>query len=140
MKERGFTLIELLAVIIILAIILAITVPNVTKTLDRANKDMLEDNAKALLSVVKQTYVDYAGSELYLDVENSKLIVNGQDRGELDYNGEMPKYGCVKVDTDGVAYIAVSDGQYCSYKISETDSVQTVDLKQDACLAKLCNS
>ena len=140
MKEKGFTLIELLGVIIILAIILAITVPNVTKTLDRANKDMLEDNAKALLSIVKQTYVDYAGSELYIDVTQPNLIVNGQDRGELDYKGEMPKYGCVKVDADGVAYIAVSDGQYCSYKVTETEGIKTDNLQEDACLAKLCDS
>lgn len=138
MKEKGFTLIELLAVIIILAIILAITIPNVTKTLDRANKDMLQDNAEALLSIVKQTYLDYAGNTLYIDVENPIIEVNGQEIKELEYKGEMPQKGCVKVDSTGVAFIAVSDGQYCAYKIDEETPIQTDEIKPDTCLAKLC--
>ncbi len=140
MKEKGFTLIELLAVIIILAIILGIMIPNVTKTLERANKDTLEENAEALLSVVKQSYLDYAGSEFYINVTDSIMVVDGVAKGELHYKGKMPDSGCVKVSQNGVASIAVSDGKYCAYKITETENIKTEELSTDTCLAKLCNS
>ena len=140
MKEKGFTLMELLAVLIILGIILGITLPKVTQTLERANQDTLKDNAESLLSVAKKTYLDYAGSELYVDVENSILMVDGVSQGELDYNGVLPKSGWVKIGRNGVPCIAVSDGTYCAYKVEEIESIAVVELSPEDCIAKVCQN
>lgn len=140
MNKKGFTLMELLAVLVILGIILGITLPKVTQTLERANQDTLKENADALLSVVKKTYLDYAGSELYFDVENSILMVDGVSQGELDYNGTLPKKGWVKIGRNGVPCMAVSDGTYCAYKVDEIEPIAVVELSQEECIAKVCQN
>ncbi len=53
MNRKGFTLIELLAVIVILAVIMTIAVPNVISTLDRNKKDSYIGDAKKFLSQAK---------------------------------------------------------------------------------------
>ncbi len=131
---------ELLAVLVILGIILGITLPKVTQTLERANQDTLKDNAEALLSVVKKTYLDYAGSELYLDVENPILMIDGVSQGELDYNGTLPKRGWVKIGSNGVSCMAVSDETYCAYKVDEIEPIAVVELSPEDCIAKVCQN
>lgn len=50
-NEKGFTLIELLAVIIILAVIMTVAIPNVIGTLDKNKKDsFLKDARRAITS------------------------------------------------------------------------------------------
>lgn len=131
---------ELLAVLVILGIILAITLPKVTQTLERANQDTLKDNAEALLSVVKKTYLDYAGSELFVDVSNPTLMIDGVSQGELDYNGTLPKLGWVRIGRNGVACMAVSDGTYCAYKVDEIEPITVVELSEEECVAKVCQN
>lgn len=140
MKEKGFTLMELLAVLVILGIILGITLPKVTQTLERANQDTLKENAESLLSVVKKTYLDYAGSELYFDVESPILMIDGVSQGELDYNGSLPKKGWAKVGRNGVACIAVSDGTYCAYKVDEVEPIAVEEISPEDCIAKVCQN
>ncbi len=53
MKKNGFTLVELLAVIVILAIILTIAVPNVISSLDKSKKDTYIADAKKFLSLAE---------------------------------------------------------------------------------------
>lgn len=50
--KKGFTLIELLAVIVILAIILAISVPRISSILDNSRKNSFEASAKLWLKTV----------------------------------------------------------------------------------------
>ena len=50
MKKRGFTLVELLAVIVILAIILVIAVPQIMNTIKDARKGSFESSAKLIAS------------------------------------------------------------------------------------------
>lgn len=52
LNKKGFTLIELLAVIIILALLIAVAVPAVTRYLDGARKDTYVTNAKAAIQAV----------------------------------------------------------------------------------------
>lgn len=53
LNQGAFTLIELLAVIVILAIIMALAVPNVISTLDRNKKETYIGDAKKLLALAK---------------------------------------------------------------------------------------
>lgn len=53
MNKKGFTLIELLGVIIILAIILLIAVPNITSTLERSKRDNIIADATKFVTLVE---------------------------------------------------------------------------------------
>lgn len=66
-RKNGFTLIEVLAVIIMIAILGGIAIPNVISTINagkKAGEDILIKNIK---TAAQQLYeeVEYAGSELY---------------------------------------------------------------------------
>ena len=52
-KKNGFTLVELLAVIVILAVILTIAIPNVISSLDKSRRDTFVDDAKKFLSLAR---------------------------------------------------------------------------------------
>ena len=52
-NNKGFTLIELLAVIVILAILVAVAVPAVTRYLNTARKGTFASNAQAAISVTR---------------------------------------------------------------------------------------
>ena len=56
-NNKGFTLIELLAVILILAILVAVAVPAVTRYLNTARQGTYASNANAALSVVRNDVI-----------------------------------------------------------------------------------
>ncbi len=80
-NKKGFTLIELLAVITLLAVLLAITVPNVMNMIESSKKNAFRDDVKALISVIKtkqiknQSYdvttINVANMETELDIANA---------------------------------------------------------------------
>ena len=55
-KRNGFTLVELLAVIVILAIILVIAVPQIMNTIDGARKASIESSVKMVAAQVENQY------------------------------------------------------------------------------------
>ena len=55
--KKGFTLVELLAVIVILAIILVIAVPQIMKTIDEARKGALGSSAKLIAASAEREYL-----------------------------------------------------------------------------------
>ena len=60
-NKKGFTLIELLAVIVILAILLAVAIPQVTKYITNSKKDSFVTTAKDFVDAVRND----ATSEIY---------------------------------------------------------------------------
>ena len=56
-NKKGFTLVELLAVIVILAIILVIAVPQIMKTIDEARKGALSSSAKLIAASAEREYL-----------------------------------------------------------------------------------
>ena len=107
-KKNGFTLVELLAVIVILAIILVIAVPQIMNTIKDARKGSFESSAKLIASnaetywLTKQTLgetsitapactsiatlgADYGTCTITFD-SNGKATVNlaGADDGKFD--------------------------------------------------------
>ncbi len=56
-NRKGFTLIELLAVIVILAILVMVAIPAVTKYLNAARQGTFADNAQAAISAVRNDVI-----------------------------------------------------------------------------------
>ena len=56
-NRKGFTLIELLAVIVILAILVMVAIPAVTKYLNQARQGTFVDNAKSAISAVRNDVI-----------------------------------------------------------------------------------
>lgn len=90
MNKKGFTLIELLGVIIILAIIMLIAVPNISSTLERSKRDNYIADANKFVSLVeyelrKGTINKPASNELvkislsYLGTNDIKNDPNGDE-------------------------------------------------------------
>ena len=108
MNKKGFTLIELLAVIVILAILVAVSIPAVTKYLATARSGTFASNASAAISVVRNDVITNGaldGTEYDLDDinvllekklitspyskaynPNSKIIVNVTADGNVTYS------------------------------------------------------
>jgi len=57
LNKKGFTLIELLAVIVILAILVAVAIPAVTRYLNTARKGTYASNAASAISVVRNEVI-----------------------------------------------------------------------------------
>lgn len=57
LNKKGFTLIELLAVIVILALLVAVAIPAVTKYLNTSRKGVFADNAAAAISAVRNDII-----------------------------------------------------------------------------------
>ena len=56
LNKKGFTLIELLAVIVILAVIMAVTIPTVLNTMGDARQNTLETSAQTLAEWIEKEY------------------------------------------------------------------------------------
>ena len=88
LNKKGFTLIELLAVIVILALLVAVAIPAVTKYLNTSRKGVFADNAAAAISAVRndviadgvtttRTYIiDGTNTEQVDDPASQKYYVN----------------------------------------------------------------
>lgn len=74
-NKKGFTLIELLAVIVILAILVMVAIPAVTKYLNSARQGTFVDNAKSAISTIRNTVVLEGANKTTFDVNeiNGKL-------------------------------------------------------------------
>lgn len=89
MNRKGFTLVELLAVIVILAIILAIAVPNVVGIINKSRDDSFISTARMMVSAARlksSTDLKYAPENpgvgklipmTVLDLENIERDVDG---------------------------------------------------------------
>ena len=66
-SKKGFTLIELLAVIVILAILVAVAIPAITRYLNTARKGTYATNAQAAISAVRNDVISkgYTTNSIY---------------------------------------------------------------------------
>ena len=127
MKKKGFTLIELLAVIIVLAIIALIATPRVIKYIEEGQKRALSSSASNL---IKQAQMNCSSGEVcYFTVEDGKLYESDESDAKGAYvtsTGGKNENGQVRVDSDGLGYVALYNGKWCAHKNAEE---QTVDIK-----------
>jgi type IV pilus assembly protein PilA len=122
--KKGFTLVELLAVIVILGVISVITIPVITSTVENSKKGAFEDTALGILKVAKQTYLDYAGEKMHVDMEDYIIDINDESTGiKMTYSGSSPKGGYVEISKEGVATLIIYNEDYCAYKLNDKDSI-----------------
>ncbi len=118
-KEEGFTLIELLAVIVVLAFIMVIVIPETMKTIEKSRKKTFENNMRDLTKTIslkqKELMLDKAPKILRFDytdgVEKSNL-----SSVSLNYDGDVPENGTIVINTEGKTSLALHNGTYCATK------------------------
>lgn len=126
--KKGFSLVELLAVLLILAVVAMIAMPLVTNLIESSRKGTFRDSALGIMNSAKQSYVDYAGREMLVDIGNDMIIIDGEATGEkMTYKGSQPKGGQVRVNKDGKVSLMIYSDKYCAYKSINDDDI-TVEL------------
>lgn len=155
-KKKGFTLVELLAVIVILAILIAIAVPAVTKYITKSRKEGMIQTANSFVSAISTDTV----SEFYeLPIGNNDVTIISVDLIKLEngkektpYSGHwLPKYSYVAIinvgtdeDPEYEYYIALRDSK--RYTISLTNNATSSNITRsnisgtDAPITAMCGS
>ena len=101
-KKKGFTLIELLAVIVILAILLAVAIPMVTKYISDSRKDSMVTTAKEFADAVEKD----ATSEKYeLPISSSDVTIVTLDMMKLQKGGTKSPFNAKW--TNDSSYVAI---------------------------------
>jgi prepilin-type N-terminal cleavage/methylation domain-containing protein len=114
LNKKGFTLIELLAVIVILAILITVSVPAVTKYLNGARKDTFVSNVQSAISAVR---TDVISSGITSDTFYS---ITASDATKIGINDLLESGKGLIKSTYGNSYVATSFIQ-----VTFTDGVAT---------------
>lgn len=118
MKEKGFTLVELLAVIVILAVILTVAVPNMFKIINKSKDDSYNNQVLMIINAAKNYVVNE--SKVVTTEEPLCIDVRLQLVGE-NYLDEMPKDPRDEtVDMDGSVTVTVDANDKYDYEYKDT--------------------
>ena len=85
-NKKGFTLVELLAVIVILAVLALVAMPNITRLMENARKNSFTTEAEEFAKYAQTAYtnVQLAGS-LTNSAKISKIKVPSTTKGDFEY-------------------------------------------------------
>ena len=113
-NKKGFTLIELLAVIVILAILLAVAIPKVTKYISDSRRDSFATTAKELAETVGNN----ATSDMYeLPIGPGEVTIVSMNMIELQKGGSKSPYnGKWIADESYVAIVNVGEEMNPKYE------------------------
>jgi len=136
-NKKGFTLIELLAVIVILAILLAVALPMVTKYITNSKRDSFVTTAREFADTVEKD----ATSELYdLPIGTNDVTIVSLDQVKLQKGGKKsPFSGKWVYDSSYVAivnvgtdidplykyYVTLTDTKRYTIPLMETEKITT---------------
>lgn len=114
-NKKGFTLIELLAVIVILAILVMVAIPAVTKYLNSARQGTFVDNAKSAIGTIRNTVVlegankvEFSVNEINQKLEK-KLITSPFggcycNESKITYDPSTNAYSIILFDENGYGW------------------------------------
>ena len=113
-NKKGFTLIELLAVIVILAILVMVAIPAVTKYLNAARRGTFADNANTAIGEVRKNFIidgqkktEYSINEINEFLEKDLLkspfgaCYCADSKVTVSYNGNSAIYSIILKDSTG---------------------------------------
>ena len=125
MKRNGFTLVELLAVIVILAIILLIAVPNILGVIEGAREDSDISSAKMIATQGRyyalQTSI--AAGSVDVDCDTLGVSVNEPSVAQTATFDATDVDSCSVTYTDGVVTHVTYGDQIVDEGVSTLDSV-----------------
>jgi len=135
MNKKAFTLVELLAVIIILGVLAMLIGPKIVNTLDEAEKNTYMTSAEG---IVKAATYKYSNNDVVGDT-NKEIIIDykeGINTDYLDFNGDKPESGQVKITEKGKVALALKFKDYCYIKDYETDKITLEQYDETTCVIK----
>lgn len=126
MNRKGFTLVELLAVLVILAIILAIAVPNILGIIDNARRDAFIANARMMTNAAR---TKAASDPTILPATNSTvnlLMLNDLDLENIGRDPDGGTYG-----NNSYVYVAKDATGAIRYFVTLQGSRRAINLVED---------
>ena len=155
MKKNAFTLVELLAVITILGILAAITIPIVTGVFQNASENAFEDNAMSLARAADNYYTSLTlesetklpllvtfsnGEETNRYKNNTSNTCETSSERLLEYSGQNPDSGNIFIDSNGEVTLAIYDrrSRKCAIKNPSDKKITFTDKAESEC--KLTNN
>ncbi len=134
LNKKGFTLIELLAVIVILAILVAVAVPAVTRYLGTARKTTYVLNASGAIEAVREELQTKGyTADVYYALDDINVLL---DKKLVKSSYGLPytkdSYVAVRFDEEGIATysICLTDGSN-GYGSNDT-AVLEADISEDS--------
>lgn len=138
MKNKGFTLVELLAVIMILGIIALIMTPIFTDVIKRNRTKAYEISAKEYIKEIetKLEKLELINPVNYTDcivVSKTNKLTCGEDTIELNYEGNSPTSGTIKLEGLSVVSATLAfendnvilfDGK--NFQVGKNDEIYTI--------------
>lgn len=133
MNNKAFTLVELLAVIIILCALSVLIIPKTTNMLKKAEESTYITSVEGIIS--SATY-KYSNNEAAGIINEDILIDYGKgiNKKYLDYNGQMPEIGQVKITKEGKIALAVKFENNCFKKEYDYDKINIEEYNENTCL------
>ena len=131
MNNKGFSLIELIIVIAIMAILVAIIAPNLTKYLGKSKKKTDSKNADEIAQQLQTAITDYEtdNGELCADDSNVKLKWDADDGAVNDSNGDTAAPDdFLKIVNDNITNSTKSkeNGNFATATISKASGKYTI--------------
>ncbi|MCI9110310.1 MAG: type II secretion system protein [Bacilli bacterium] len=131
MDKKGFTLVEILAVIVILGIIGAITVPFIMNIVTKARRDAFVDSSRHLVKAASH----YRTNAVMNHTDRTLNINFSTDKCPLEVSGELPNSGNLKMDEKGNVELRVWSDKagICVGKSKDSSDINIVDANKNNC-------
>lgn len=131
MNNKGFSLIELIIVIAIMAILVAIIAPNLTKYLGKSKKKTDSKNADEIAQQLQTAITDYEtdNGELCADTKNVKLKWSASGAAD-DHGSTAAPAGFLTIVNDNITNSTKSkeNGNFATAIISKASGKYTISV------------
>ena len=116
-KKKGFTLMELLAVLVILATILAISMPRILDAKDGAKRKAFKNDVDEMQGIAQLEYNNTKEARYYTFKDGVQTNENGES-DKLEFKGDNPGEGYLKIYPNGDIeyYLKNKDYTLCARK------------------------
>lgn len=132
MNNKGFSLIELIIVIAIMAILVAIIAPNLTKYLGKSKKKTDAKNADEIAQQLQTAITDYEtdNGELCADTKNVKLKWTAPATAVDDHGTAAAPAGFLTIVNDNITNSTKSkeNGNFATAIISKASGKYTISV------------